>query len=135
MGLANFFSPCPNTKNNRPPKIGTQNSAISSILGGIGFVFWGLEQNNLPNCPGRKNTQHNTSQKTSINATYIESIQQQETGSQVCTTPTYFLTKGEAMPTRGRVEDRQSYAVEGWRGADATSMTSPCALSNTAVAC
>ena len=39
---------------------------------------------------------------------------------------------GEAMPTRGRGEGRQSNAAEGWQGADATSITPPCALSTTA---
>ena len=33
---------------------------------------------------------------------------------------------------RGRGEGRQRHAVEGWQGADATSMTPPCALSTTA---
>ena len=39
---------------------------------------------------------------------------------------------GEAIPTRGRREGRQSHASRGWQGADATSMTPPRALSTTA---
>ena len=49
-----------------------------------------------------------------------------------CAIPSYYLSYqrhgpcGEAMPTRGRREGRESHAAEGSQGANATSMTLPC---------
>ena len=66
-GWVSPLSTPPVPKKNQLPKLGTQNRTklpMSSILGEIGFVFLGLEQNNNfvgrgnPYCPGRLNTLH-----------------------------------------------------------------------------
>ena len=109
------------------------------------FFLWFWNQTTIvlarttQNCPGRMNTSHE--QETSIiylRHVCTHSVSEKEAGShgRWFATPHQAITIshqrhgpcGEALPTRGCGEGQRSHVVEGWQGADATSLTRRCGV-------